>query len=297
MQTQIIPANMMYEKYIEKLNQNYTIFWVSFFVFVFFKALLATNTSGFYVISQGFQSLAVLGIFYSCVNLVQFSVNNRFVGSVLIIYFLWCFVIIFNGFIYDYNSIKAAIFHGFLKYFFPIVFFFPKNIRFFKFQFNAIYYGALAFILLNFLFFELVTTHYDANVNEKFTFEGFVRNLSLPIGFILLTYIYHSKKMIAVSLFGLILTLTIAAYRARRAILVIALLHLIIFIVIYYIYSNRKLIVSLIMVVLAVIVASYAAVIYKSNRNFFLSLEERNVEDTRSGVERAFKRDFDPWIG
>lgn len=286
---------LIYEKYIEKVNLNFTIFWSSFFVFVFCRALLSTYITGFYIFAQGFQSLAILGMFYSSFFLIQVRNNNLYLGILMPIYIIWCFVILFNGFIYEYEYIKSALFNGILKYFFPIILFFPKSIRFYKFQFNTIFFGSIGFVVLNLLFFQQVTAHYDINVNEKFTFEGFVRNLGIPTAFLLFTYIYHSKVKVAVSLIGLLMALSIAAFRARRAIMVIALIHLIIFVAIYYLYSNRKFLITVFIVLLSTVLASYATVIYKNNKNFFSTLEDRNTEDTRTGVEVAFRRDFEPW--
>lgn len=288
-----ITASVNYEKYIEKLNRSMTIFWVSFFVFVFCRALVSTNIMAFYVPVQGLQTISSLAMFYAVFNLVQFKIENELLGILLLCYFLWCFYIIFNGFVYEYEYIKSAIFNGFLKYFFPIVFFFPKTIRFYKFQFNAIFYGAIFFLLLNVVFFDLVIAHYDDNVNEKFTFEGFVRSLGVPISFLLFTYIYHSKTKIAVSLFSLCFMLAIATFRARRAIMVIALAHLLVFLAIYYIYSNRKMLISLFFLLVTVVAVGYASYIYKTNKSFFETIEDRNTEDTRTGVEVAFRRDFD----
>ncbi|WP_209329560.1 hypothetical protein [Lunatimonas salinarum] len=289
----VVATSVHYERYVEKLNLNFHLFWVSFFIFVLCRAILSTYITSFYVVVQGIQSISILVMLFATVQLVQFKVRNELLGILLFSYFIWCTYIIFNGFVYEYDYIKSQIFHGFFKYFFPIVLLFPKTIRFYRLQFNVIFYGAIAFLILNLLFFDQVTTHYDINVNEKFTFEGFVRNLGVPIGFLLITFIYHSKVKVAVSLVSLSWMLGIAIFRARRAIMVIALLHLLIFLAVYYLYANRKFLIALFFVLFTVVVISYSDVIYRNNKNFFATLEDRNTEDTRTGVEVAFRRDFE----
>ncbi|HSI74946.1 MAG TPA: hypothetical protein VK957_03590, partial [Lunatimonas sp.] len=223
-----IETSDTYEKYIGKLNLNLAIFWGSFFVFVFCAGVLQVHIIPLFIPLNILQTLSILAMVYASFNLVQFNVKNEVVGILIFCYFAWCFYIIFNGFVYEYDFIKYQIFGGFLKYFFPIVLFFPKTIRFYKFQFNVVFFGAVGFILINLIFFEQVTTNYEDNVNEKFTFEGFVKNLGISIGFILFTFIYHSKIKVTISLVGLFMIIGIATYRARRAVMLVAIVHLMI---------------------------------------------------------------------
>lgn len=288
-----------YQKYVNELNFNYKLFWLSVLIYSFSSGLGSTFINSLFIVEQFFQSLALIGLFYTSYNIVQFRVNNKFVGITLVIYFLWIFFITFYGFEFTYANTKSVIFGGVFKYFFPIFLFFPKNLFFYKKLFVVITFMAVAFIVFNAIFIEEVTAHYDSNVNEKFIFEGFTRNFGLPLGFLLFTYIYHSKTKNILVLLALLLMLGISAYRARRSIMVVSMVYLFIFMVVMYIYSNRKVLISMIFAVFLLVASVFAGQIYEKLRfSFFEKIEERNTINTREGVEAAFFKDFElqDWI-
>lgn len=294
-----ITTSIEYEKYVRSLSLNYIIFWISFFIFVFSNAFLSTFIPRFFVFTEVFQSLALVGMVYSTFYMVQFKVLNDYLGILLFLYFVWSIFIIFNGFIYEYVFFRNFLFSGLLKYFFPIILFFPKNLRFYKLLFVILTCSAIGYIFLNLFFFDLVSARYESNISQKFTFEGFTRNLGVPLSFLLFTFIYHSKTKIIIILLAVILMLLIATFRARRAILAITLIHLAITGIIFYIYSNRKIIISIIGILFLFLASIFANQIFLQNKDtFFSEVLDRNVEDTRTGVETAFKRDFDfqDWI-
>lgn len=288
-----------YEKDLKSLYQNYVIFWCCFFVFVFGNAFLSTFNSSFFRITEVFKTLALIGIFYTGFYMVQFRVLSDYLGIMLFLYFIWIFFIVFNGFIIEYNFLKKFMFSGMLKYFFPLVLFFPKNLRFYKLLFVVITVAALGYIFLNFAFFDLVTAKYETNEANKFTFEGFTRNLGVPLSFLLFTYIYHSKTKISIVLAAVIVMLLISTFRARRAILAVTVVHLIITGIIFYIYSDKKLMIAIVGSLILFIGGIYGGQFFLKNKDtFFAELVDRNTKDTRSGVEAAFKRDFEfqDWI-
>lgn len=288
-----------YERDLKSLYLNYIIFWSCFFVFVCSNAFLSTFVPSFFLITQAFQSLALIGMFYSGFYMVQFRVFNDYLGVMLFLYFIWIFFIVFNGFIFEYNWVKGFFLSGYLRYFFPLILFFPKNLRFYKLLFIVIVCSAIGYIFLNFAFFDLVTAHYDTNEANKFTFEGFTRNLGVPLSFLLFTYIYHSKTKVSIVLAAVIVMLLISTFRARRAILAVTVVHLFITGIIFYIYSDKKLMIAIVGSLILFIGGIYGGQFFMNNKDtFFAELVDRNTTDTRSGVEAAFKRDFDfqDWV-
>ncbi|SEJ68875.1 hypothetical protein SAMN05192553_108118 [Cyclobacterium xiamenense] len=294
-----IEYSINYQKYVNELNFNYKVFWASVLLYSISGGLGNTFIESLYKIEQFFQMIALLGIFYSTYHIVQFRSPNKVISILLVIYFIWVIFITFYGFEYTYQSTKSVIFGGVFKYLFPLLLFFPRNLFFYKKLFSVIFVLAIAYIVYNLLFFEEVTTHYETNVNEKFIFEGFTRNFGIPLGFLLFTYIYHSKTKNLTVLLGVLFMVGVAAYRARRSIMVVGVVYLLIFLVILYLYSNRKVLMAMLFGVLLLVASAFAGQIYQKLRfTFFEKIEERSTENTREYVELAFYRDFElqDWI-
>ncbi|MEX2592071.1 MAG: hypothetical protein WD426_04800 [Anditalea sp.] len=289
----------IYQKYAEDLDKNLSIFWIGFVVYSLGDALSATYATGMIKVIQLFQAIGLLSIVYATFHIVQFNSKNDFVKISLVLYFSWVIFVLFHGFVYEYDFVKRLFFSGLFKYFFPLIIFFPKNLDFYKKAFSVIVALNIAFIILNVFFVEIVLAHYDQNVVQKFTFEGFAKTLGAPAGFLIFTYIYHSKNRNLLALLVVITIILIATYKARRAIMVFSSLNLLIFMAIFYIKSNKKILMAVCMIIFLSVIGVVGEKIYRENRDtFFEQILERGAEDTRTGVEVAFSRDFDTidWI-
>ncbi|WP_162417081.1 O-antigen polymerase [Cyclobacterium roseum] len=294
-----IDYSVNYQKYVNELNFNYKLFWMCVLVYSISGGLGSTFIDSLYKLVHFFQTISLLGIFYATWNIVQFKVNNKLLGIVLVIYFLWIIFITLYGFEFTYKDTKSVIFGGVFKYFFPLFLFFPRNLFFYKKLFTVIFILSIAYIIYNLIFFEEVTAHYDSDVNQKFIFEGFTRQFGIPLGFFLFTYIYHSKTRNVIVLLAVILMLGISVFRARRAIMVFSVAYLLIFMVIYYIYANRKVLMAVAISLVLFVASFFAGQIYDELRfSFFERIEERSTKNTREIVEAAFYRDFElqDWI-
>lgn len=288
-----------YESYLTELKKYQLIMWVGLALYGIGGALASTFSTGMIKLIQLFQALGLMGFAYAITNMVQFKLKSSVLNIALFIYFGWSIFVVLHGYDYTYQSTKSVFFSGVFKHFLPIILFVPKNINFYKNISNIIIVYCLVYVFLNFLFKDLVFIHYDENVNQKFTFEGFTQNLGITAPFVLMTYIYHKKykNYIAFSVTAFILA--VATYKARRGVMTISLVYLTIFLVIFYIYSNRKILVSLLFAFLLFFVAMNAGDLYKKASGSFLEeLQRRGMEDTRTGVEVAFKKDFSTqdWI-
>ncbi|SHN02977.1 hypothetical protein SAMN04488057_105316 [Cyclobacterium lianum] len=275
------------------------IFWSCFAVYGICSAFTATYSTGMIKVIQVIQAVAILGIIYVVSSTAQFSVKNNFLRITLVLYVMYSIFILFHGYEYTYEFTKRLFFSSFIKYFFPLILLIPKNLKFYSRIFDVIIIYSVAFIFLNIIFADLVFVHYEKNINQKFAFEGFFKNLGITVAFLLFTYKYHSKNRILLALLVLLMIIGTSTFKARRAIMVLSTFHLLIFMVIFYLKSNYKLVMSGILALFIGVLAVYGPKFYKENKyTYFGELNERGTEDTRTGVEIAMARDFEPvdWV-
>lgn len=290
---------VMYRKFTADLDKKMLIFWTSVAVYGIGSAFTATHATGVIKVIQLIQAMAIFGIIYSAGSTVQFAVKNYFLRIALVIYLVYSIFILFHGYEYTYEFTKRLFFSSFIKYFFPLIILIPKNLKFYSRIFDIIIVYGIAFLLLNLLFMDLVIAHYEENVAQKFTFEGFYKNLGVPVSFLLFTYIYHSKYRNMIAFLVLTAIIGIATYKARRAIMALSATHMLIFMVIFYFKSNYKLVMSGVLALFIGVLAVYGPKFYQENKyTYFGELNERGLEDTRTGVEVAMARDFEAvdWV-
>lgn len=275
------------------------IFWTCVAIYGIGSAFTATHATGMIKVIQVIQALTIFGIIYAVAGTVQFSVKNYFLRITLVIYIMYSIFILFHGYEYTYIFTKRLFFSSFIKYFFPLILLIPKNLKYYTRIFDVIVVYAIAFLVLNVLYADLVIAHYESNVSQKFTFEGFFKDLGVTISFLLFTFIYHSKYRNVLALIVLLTIIGISTYKARRAIMVLSTSHLLIFMVIFYFKSNYKLVMSGVLALFIGVLAVYGPKFYQENKyTYFGELNERGMEDTRTGVEVAMARDFETvdWI-
>jgi hypothetical protein len=133
--------------------------------------------------------------------------------------------------------------------------------------------------------------------------EYFSKTLSIPCGFILLTYIYHSKKMNLFALFVLGLTFLLCIIRARRALAFLAISPIIGAYFVYLFYSSNRALKIVFFILLSITVTlgitnSQSLMQYFSNKSATSWFMARLSQDTRSEVEEYFYQDMNPveWI-
>jgi hypothetical protein len=189
--------------------------------------------------------------------------------------------------------------HGVFLYLVPVILLFPRNIIYLKKVFIVIVILGVIFILYDMLFLKNLMDLSYRNYNTKFTFEYFTKILSVTSGFILLTYVYHSRRMNLFAFFIIIVTVVFALIRARRALIFISFSPLI-FAYILYLYGGRM---KILIIFLSIIIGSFifylGLSIYSENRSgTFALITNRFAVDTRSGVEEDFYSDMttENWI-
>src|SRR5690606_4926936 len=276
----------IYQRYAEYLDKTLKVFYFGIVIYTLGAALSATFPSSLaYKVIQLSQTAGLLCMIVATANIVQLRLNYSVSGILVTLYFAWTFFLIFHGLEYSYDNFKRIFFGELISYFFPLVLFFPKNLRFYRRVFDVIVILCIAFIIMTVLYLDVVLTYIEENVNAKFVFEYFVKFLAVPAGFILFTHIYHGKNRTRIALFVVICVLLIATYRARRALMALSVIHLIIFMVIYYFTAKKKLLIVCCLSLFLILIGVYGEKLYRETGPAMLeNVMERGMEDTRSRV-------------
>lgn len=288
-------SNILREK---KELQILNFFWAGF---ILYSSAFTISTSGMinYTVCNILQILGLIVLIPSAMLLIRLEFDNSYLSLVFMIYFIWQIGVIIRGFIFSYEYLKQIIFNaynGMFIYLAPIILFMPRNLKYVKKAFQVIIILGVIYLIYDLIFLKELTVEYDDKTSQAIV-EYFSKTLSIPCGFILLSYIYHSPKKIFFALFIITLTFFFAVIRARRALALLALAPLIYSYIIYFFTSkNRilKIVFSILMAILLTTGIAYMQTIY----NFFQSSNitswfmDRIGQDTRSEVEEYFFRDM-----
>lgn len=270
------------------------LFWIGFVIYTASWTLSASKQAN-YIICQMLQLVGMAIFIPACVQLVRFKFDNAYQKVIFVLLLIWSILIFVRGLfdIESFTTLKETLFNpwfgGFL-YFVPIVMLFPKKLILYKKIFDVAVILAVFYILYDIVYIADLMEPDGENERSRDIVEYFSKTLSFPIIFILLTYVYHSKKRNFFALFVLLLTIFFSMVRARRGMLAMAVGPMVFVYVFFLLDRNIKLIqkvLSLIVVFVAVI-----GVIYMFNNDsieIFSLLEDRGIDDTRSGVEKNFK--------
>jgi hypothetical protein len=209
--------------------------------------------------------------------------------------------VILRGFQFDYQSVKSMLLDplsGIFVYFAPLVLLFPKNLIHLKKIFFVIVIFGIFYIFYDILFLKELLYPFGRNLYSQSILEYFSKTLSLPSGFLLLTYIYHSNKRKLFALFVIVLTFSLAAIRARRGLMFMS-INILIFSYFIYYYAHKAKFMFLFSLLLILFIYFLGAKIYNEYRkDLFGYITERLDEDTRTGVEAYFYMDMNTkdWI-
>ena len=273
--------------------RNLKIFWFGFIVYTLSYTISITEYVN-YVFCQSLQIVALFLIFYASVRLIKRKIDNDYLKAFYIIYLLFQVTIIVRGFQFEYKFVKYMLFdlrYGFLIYFVPIVMLFPKDLIYLKKVFTTIIILGIFFIIYDLIFISDLLYPYGRNVRSQSIIETFVQALSIPSGFLLLTYSYHSKKWKLFAILIIVLTLIFSLIRARRGLIFISLNMLIFAYFLYYFSNKKKIINTIFSIILFSILIFMVERVYNENRKgLFSFFESRKTEDTRQNVENCFYR-------
>lgn len=281
--------------------KKYTLFWLGFVIYT-----VAYTTGYCNVFDDRFwnpiQAIGLLLCLPAAANLIQFRIENVYLKILYVFYYGWLCFILIRGFTVSGSFIRLMIFDGWtgiFLYFVPLVMLFPRSIYYLKKLFDVILLLGLIYLAYSLLFFKTLIDSDSENVTSKLMVEYCSKNLAIPCGFILLTYIYHSNMRKMIALMVLVVTFVLALIRARRGLAFMALCPLLIAYVIYVYNNRRKFIIVFGSLLALALVTFYAIRLYSKNKEGIFSLiTERADLDTRSDVELCFYGDMQTkdWI-
>jgi hypothetical protein len=289
-------------QYLELKNQKVlNLFWIGYTIYVVSYSFPASSKLG-YFISQGLQIIGFLIFVIASINIIQWKFSNNYLRIVFSVYCLWSFITLARGFKFEYDFIKSlflSAWFGIFIYFAPFILLFPKDIKYLKKIFSTIFVLSIFYFLFDLFFRRVLMWGIGGNRFSTGVIETFCHFLSIPSGFVLLTYIYHSNKRNLIALAAMVLTFLLAAIRARRGLMFMSMTILLASYIIYY-FTNRgamlRIILSIFMVIFLVI---YGREVYFSHRSGMFGLITGRIdEDTRTGVVNNFYGSMDTksWI-
>jgi hypothetical protein len=281
-----------------KTNIFLDLFWIGFIIYTLIYTVSVTGyiPLSLIIVFQIIQFSAMFLIIISAFVLIRFEFSNTYLLVFFVLYCIWQFTIIVRGFIFEVEYIKTSLldaWFGIFIYFVPVVSLFPNRISSLNKVFNVIILLGIFYLLFDLFFIEELVSPYGGNRLAQALVEYFSRNLSIPCGLILLTYLYHSNKMNFLSLSIIILTFLLAAIRARRGLMFMSMTIIVISYLVFY-FSNRGKIIKIILSIIMVLsLGLYGAYVYSLQKSgAFGLLTSRLHEDTRSGVIANFYSDM-----
>jgi hypothetical protein len=270
------------------------IFWFGILIYII-SYLISQSEMVSYVVCNLFQVMGILLFLPTAVMLISFKIENKYLAITYSLFLIWTLTVIARGIKFDYDSIKDLLFRpilGLFLYLLPLVMLFQRTSVFIRKLFSVLLVAGSLYLVLGMIFIKTLVIPYDAVTSQALT-EYFTQHLSLPVGFLLLTYLYRSNKLNLYSLFIVICGFLLAVIRARRGLMFMT-FSILFFSYLIYQYVNKARIFNIIISALFILfVALAAARIYDQNRKSTFSLiTERIIQQTRSEVEQYFYNDL-----
>jgi len=292
-----------YEYYVFEKQYEATFSWLFWLGFGIYSLAFTVTTSALvnYITWQAIQSVGIILFLIGGINLISLRFESQYLKLLYTIYTVWL-IFIFRGFEFNADFIKALFYNAYDGMFFlftPYIALFNKTFRFYRYTFNVALILGMCFLILTFIFRKQFLNPDGSNELSRDMVDYFTKTLSIPCGFVLLTYLYQPGKKWLIALSVILFSLVIVVIRARRGETFMCLNILAGSVVIYYLINKGKGIKLLLFLVLLAIVAAIGVQIFNQNkRGLFDLMSDRIDEDTRSGVEICFYADMNTsdWI-
>jgi hypothetical protein len=285
---------MVTDEATKKVNRAIYFFWGAFVLYSL-SYTISTSDSVNYIYCQVLQILSLAVLIPSAVILMRWQFETTYLKVLYTMYVLWILTVISRGFQFNYQFVKQMLFDsgfGLFLYFVPLVLLLPRDLAYYKNIFNVIFILSIAYILYDVLFLRELL-YMGRNIRSQSIIEYFSLNLSLQAGFLLLTYMYHTRKRVLIALAAVALTFIFSAIRARRGLMFMSSAIMILSYFMYYYAHKVKLVVFVISII--VITALYVGgsrIYNKNSSGLFGYLTDRVDEQTRTGVETYFYSDM-----
>jgi phosphatidylserine synthase len=138
----------------------------------------------------------------------------------------------------------------------------------------------------------LLSSDRTPNLVNQNAAERFTKSLSIPIGFLLFTFNYHSKKRKLFAIGIILIDLLLTIYRARRGLVFICSITIVFSFLLYLVLSRTKLLIVVFSILLAFFALNFISAYTHNKNNIFTFLVERSEEDTRTPVEECLFADM-----
>jgi hypothetical protein len=272
---------------------NYlNLFWVGFIIYTLSYVI---KGGGFVNLKIGefLQFIGLLLLLPMSVLLIKIKIESNYLRFLLFIYIIWAISVIVRGLEFNYPYIKALLINadqGGLLYLAPLILFFQQDAIFLKKLFNIIVVLGIFYFIYDVLF---IRSLLDRSFETQNVVETLVRNLSMPCGFLLLTYKFHLKKRNLFATAVMVLSVLFSIYKARRGLSSTLILILIAAYFLYLYSTKKKVLIIYLSILFTCLGALYATSIYQINNNKLLNfIAQRGDTDTRSAVEDYFYDDL-----
>jgi hypothetical protein len=271
-------------------------FWLGFIIYTAAYTLSTVLPSSFHDRRELVQTIGLLLLVPAAFKLIKFKIENPYLRVIYILYCGWLILVLLRGFRFDYVQIREMMFDawaGIFLYLTPLILLFPKNIFYLKRVFEVIGILSIIYIVFCLLFYKLLLNPDSMYIPSREAAEYLTKCLSIPSGFLLLTYVYHSNKRKLLAFFVIMLTLFLVIFRGRRSLIFMTICPLLFAYFIFFYINKRKLSVILTSFFLLAALSFYGVKLYNENKTgMFNIITERVDEDTRTGVEVCFYEDL-----
>lgn len=246
------------------------------------------------------QAIGLALLFPTSFFLFKRNTDNILASILFPIYIAWNIFAIIRGWDLDYEATKIFLFSGWFGAFIflgPTIFLFPRNLVFVKKYFQFIVVLGIVYMALNILFIQNLLVSDREDFLGLGLLEIFAKTLAAPLGFILLTFRYHSRKINLLAVCILVWTLFLALIKARRGLTFMVASTLMISYLVFLKESKAKFPIIVISALIGSVILIYGINFFFSSSLFDL-LRERALEDSRTGVEVCFYQDMQlqDWI-
>lgn len=275
-------------------SQVLNLFWFGFILYTASYTISTTDTVN-YNVCQVFQIIGILIFIPTAIHLMSYTINNRYLQVLYILYLFWLLVIVIRGVEFNYDSIKFTLFDawfGVFLYLVPLFLLLPKKLICYKRLFDVIIILGIIYVIYDVVYIKELTRA-GQNLQSQAIVEYFSKTLATPCLFLVLTYRYHTfqRKVFVIGI--LILTVFFAVIRARRGLLLMELLPLILVYLLYLSNTGGKLLIFLMSLFLCGFLVMFGMEFFNASQDGLLeNLMDRGLEDTRSSVETCFYLDM-----
>jgi hypothetical protein len=275
-------------------RQVLNLFWFGFVLYTLSYTISTTGTVN-YNVCQVFQVIGILIFIPTAIHLIDFTIKNRYLQGLYILYLLWLLVIVIRGVEFNYHSLKFMLFDawfGVFMYLVPLFLLFPKRLISYKRLFDIIIILGVFYLIYDFLFINELRRS-GSDLQSQAIVEYFSKTLATPCLFLLLTYKYQSfqRKVFAIGILGF--TVLFAVIRARRGLLLMELIPLVMVYLLYLSTTSSRYIIVLMSIFLGGILLLVGVELFDASKVGLLdNLMDRGLVDTRSGVETCFYQDM-----